>query len=393
MTADHIPFLNSATDCEIASKWYADSAYVRVSLDTLPRTLTRLPVGPKRWLDPGMDGLHWPNISSNAYEHHMNRFKGHELISGTAFQQKPDKNVVNEFVEKLLDYCVQQLAVPDWLSVPQLPILDDSSRNKINRALAESTRAWRSKRGFTGKLIVPAVFTNQRQLNKKTERNKKIAAVLNSYTTASADGVWAVDATLNDQDGSRTFEHTRFPALVQFHSELNQSLPPDSITIAGPYWGINTVIWARGLVKFSAIGMGNSYQYHIPGTVVLGGKSRLALSPLRRWVIASPALKKWLDSVVSTIAATDPSFCDFSSLAKDFARLQVQLEGRRQIAQFYKQWFDRFATLPPSGRALALYQDLSSAYVLGKNLPELPEEEKTARSPARIAKQLMLNCL
>jgi hypothetical protein len=80
-------------------------------------------------------------------------------------------------------------------------------------------------------------------------------------------------------------------------------------------------------------------------------------------------------------------------MAKDFGTLQVKNEARWQVAQFYKNWFDKFSALPPSGRALALYQDLSSAYVLGKTLPKLPEEEKTARSPARVAKQLMLNCL
>jgi hypothetical protein len=147
------------------------------------------------------------------------------------------------------------------------------------------------------------------------------------------------------------------------------------------------------LVTHPAIGLGNSYQYHVPGSIITGGKSRLALTPIRRLAIATPQLRTWLEKASSQLSASDPTAVDFATMVKDFGKLQVPLEGRWQISKFYKGWFDKFSTLPPSGRALALYQDLSSAYVLGKNLPKLPEEEKTARSPARIAKQLMLNCL
>jgi len=62
---------------------------------------------------------------------------------------------------------------PNWISVPQLPMLDDSSRNKINRALAKSTRVWKEARSESAELIVPVLFTNQKQILKKTERNKK----------------------------------------------------------------------------------------------------------------------------------------------------------------------------------------------------------------------------
>lgn len=393
MKADHIPFLNSPTDCEIAAKWYGDSAYVRISLETLSKTAPRLPNGPQRWLDPAIDGLHWPKLTSTAYQDHVSRFESFDRIRDKAFQDKPDKKIVNSFVESVLDYCVSQMAAPDWLTIPQLPIIDGSSRNKINRMLAESTRNWVLKRAFAGRLILPAIFTNQRQLNSKTERNKKLGAFSTCYKAAVANGIWIVDATLNDQDGSRTFEQTRFPSLVSLHSELQQIFPPEVTVIAGPYWGMNTVLWARGLASYSAIGMGNSYQYHIPGNVVLGGKSRIAISPLRRWAIATPDLRKWLNDVLTQLPPGDPSATEFSSLLKEFSRLQQPVEGRRQIAEFYKGWFDKFATLPPPGRAVALYQDLSLAYVLGKALPQLPDEEKTARSAARVAKQLMLNCL
>lgn len=389
-TPDHIPFVNSETDCRIAQRFYSDSPVIRVSLETLKKTASHLPHTCKKWLDPGIDGLHrWPNISQ-AYRDHLSPFSGFDRIGDMRFQEKPDKTVVHGFVREVLNASKRRVAF-DWLSVPQLPLVDGTGRNKINRLLAEGARLWKAESPYAGKLILPVIFTNQRQVNGKTERNKKLALVMACLEAANADGLWIVDSTLNDQDGSRTFEQARFPGLIKLHQELKQQLNGEAIVVGGPYWGINMVLWTRGLLRYSAIGLGNSYQYHIPGSVIMGGKSRVALSPLRRWAIATPALKTWLEKASSQLAPSDPTSAEFSAMAKDFGRLQA--DGRPQIAEFYKRWFDKFATLPPSGRALALYQDLSSAYVLGKTLPMLPKEEKTARSPARVAKQLMLSCL
>lgn len=392
MNADHVPFINSVNDCKIAQKLYADSSVIRVSLETLSKTSAHLPHSPKKWLDPAVDGLQrWPSPSP-AYMAHIRRFTGYEKIGDANFQQKPDKVVVHKFVHEILDECKKHLAF-DWLTVPQLPLVDSAQRNKINKLLADGTKLWKADRGYSGKLIVPAVFTNQRQINGKVERNRKLSAVMNSVAATNADGVWLVDSTLNDQDGSKTFEQVRFPALIQLHQELNSQVPVDMITIAGPYWGMNMVLWSRGLVKYAAIGLGNAYQYHIPGSLIQGGKSRLALSPLRRWAIATPKLKAWFEKATSQLSPADPTTIEFTALAKDFGKYLAPNEGRWHIAKFYKDWFDKISSLPPSGRALALFQDFSSAYVLGKSLPKLPEEERTARSPARVAKQFMLNCL
>lgn len=390
-TADHIPFLNSEMDCKIAQKLYSDSSVIRVSLETLARTASHLPPAPKKWLDPGVDGLHrgWSKLSQ-PYRRHLGSFVGSEQIGDASFQQKPDKGVVHRFVSDALEACRGRMAF-DWVSIPQLPMVDGSGRNKVNRMLADGARLWKLRSRYSGKLILPVIFTNQRQINRKTERNKKLALVTACVEAAGADGVWVVDSTLNDQDGSPTFEHTRFPGLIQLHQEMNSQLPSDAIAVGGPYWGMNMVLWARGLVQFTGIGMGSSYQYHLPGGVVKSANDRLALSPLRRSAIAAPALRTWLERASSQLAPADPSGAAFSAMAKDFGRISA--DGRWQIARFYKAWFDKFASLPPSGRALALFQDLSSAYVLGKTLPMLPREEKTARSPARVAKQLMLNCL
>src|SRR5207244_2236173 len=120
-----------------------------------------------------------------------------------------------------------------------------------------------------------AIFTNQKQINLKTERTKKLSSVLTCYNAAIADGIWIVDHTLSDQDASDTL-NKRFPALINLHEELNKELPDDAITIAGPYWGMNLVMWVRGLVRFAAIGLGTAYKYNIPGSIMQQGKNRVA---------------------------------------------------------------------------------------------------------------------
>jgi hypothetical protein len=55
--ANHIPFVNTDKDCQLAHKFYRDSSIIRVSLDSLSKTIGSLPVGPGIWLDPAIDGL------------------------------------------------------------------------------------------------------------------------------------------------------------------------------------------------------------------------------------------------------------------------------------------------------------------------------------------------
>jgi hypothetical protein len=70
------------------------------------------------------------------------------------------------------------------------------------------------------------------------------------------------------------------------------------------------------------------------------------------------------------------------------------MDPRSQVAGFYREWLKELAVIPTSGRALALFQHFSSAYVIGKMMVEpLPPTEKTARAPGRVAEQLMLSCL
>jgi hypothetical protein len=389
---EYIPFINSLGDCNIAETLYSDAVAFRISLESAEKTCPLLPAGPKRWIDAAVDGLHQKDVTkfSDSYTKHISRIAGYQQIADPGFQVAPNSTVVNSFVKSALDLCTKHAA--DWLSVPQLPTVSDVSRNKLNKLLAEATKTWKQQSGFAGKLILPAIFTHQRQINKKTERTKKLGTVAACYKAAIADGVWMVDSTLNDQDASDTF-NTRFPALIQLHEELNEQLPDDALTIAGPYWGMNLVMWARGLVQFAAVGLGTSYRYNIPGSIIKAGKTRVALAPLRRWASVSPELKKWLLDTIKTVSADPANAAEFSAIEKEFSHLQqLKKHANRQIAKFHHDWFHKFAALPPSGRALALYHDLSSSYVLAKGLDDLPEDG-TARRPEKIQQQLMMNCL
>jgi len=98
---------------------------------------------------------------------------------------------------------------------------------------------------FCGRMILPLIFTHQDQINGKTERNPKIQQATRCYHEAQADGFWVVDKTLTDDNGSRTLRNIRFPAIISLHQEINEAIP-SKIRVAGPYWGLNLVLWARG---------------------------------------------------------------------------------------------------------------------------------------------------
>jgi hypothetical protein len=396
--ADYIVFANSVTDCQVARSVYGDSAAFRINLQSADKTCSQFQSNSKLWLDTGADGLHWSDIRSHdyranpAYKAYIQKFAGYDRIADPTFQQRPDKSVVVGFVNAILNFALKTVPHAEWISVPQLPYVDTSDRNKINRALAEASSAWRLKSKHKTRLILPVILTNQRQLNKKTERNSKVALAASCLESSGADGIWVVDSSLNDQEGTSTFEHIRFPGILSFHDELNAKLPSETITVAGPYWGINLILWARGLVRFPSIGAGKSYQYHISGGRLLQGATRIAMSPVRRLVGWSPAVRGWLQENLAKLPKGDAAYSEFVSLERNFQSFQADGQARMQTARFYRDWIRRLEASTSDSRALALYQDFSSAFVLGKSLTELPPTENV-RSPARIAKQFMVNCL
>lgn len=388
--AEYLPFVHNERDCELFNAFYDDSPFVRVSLQNAKKLVPRLPPQSKYWIDAEVDGLHQFPIASDTFRAYVKDYKHYECIADKQFQRKPDSAIVREFVTSVLDACAE--LKPRMISVPQLPMTSDTSRNKINREMAKASSEWAKTLGNTGGigLVLPAIFTHQTQLNKKTARNPKVALIAQCFEAAGATGLWVVDSSLVDQEGARTLD-LRFSSLLDLHQELLDRLPQARI-VGGPYWGLNLVLWARGLVHYPAITLGNRYRYHIPGGRVQPPSYRIALDSLKRLVVVKPELSLWLTDAVKKIPGGDPANTEFSALNANFSSLLRSDNNREQICRFYRKWLDSIALAPVAGRALTLYQQLSSAYVLGKTLGELPEAG-LARRPERTAQQLMLLCL
>ncbi len=199
-----------------------------------------------------------------------------------------------------------------------------------------------------------------------------------------------MDCPLGFWIGSRTLRNTRFPAIIKLHQEINRAIP-SKIRVAGPYWGLNLVLWSRGLVDYPAIGVGNSYQYNLPGGQLKKSNTYLAIGPLRRRA-NSASLKSWLEESIKKLTSSHPACKELEQILNRFSILSDRETARGQVAEFYKKWFDSLAYVPKAGRALALFQDLSAAYALGRSLPSFNISD-TSRRPESVAEPLMLSCL
>lgn len=387
--ARHIPFVYTATDAMLVRNHYADSELVRLCLETVT-DVSQPSVPSAIWIDGGVDGFcHWPRMSPR-WQAHISRFNGWDRIPDPQFQLQPDQKLVNRFVGDVLDACAELGSRVSWISVPQLPMVVGSERNKINRALAKAADEWATRSRFRGRFVLPVIFTHQDQINSKTARTQKLTLIKQCRDRANAKVLWIVDSSLNDQAGTGTFEKVRFPGVIEFHRELKGAVDGDVGIIAGPYWGLNLVLWSRGLADYVGVGVGVGYQYRSPGGVTQRqGLKRVALPPLRRVALVNPELQRWLHN----LSGADPAIKTLRELERNFSRLELENVARTQVARFYKSWYDLLEGAALSGRSLALYQDLSAAYVFGKSLPPLSDAEGTARRPERVAQQLMLQCL
>lgn len=396
--ASHIPFVGSREDCRRLKNYYSDSVVIRISLEYIDSIKPHLPKNTQLWVDPVVDGYHHllisgrkPDNGETPWEKLINKFKEKEILSDVGFLKRPDQEKLKVLATSVLELCLKHN--PDWITVPQLPLLNDSSRNRINRDLAKATNEWKSTSNFKGKLVLPIIFTKQQQYKGRTERNKRRAVIKNCFESSGANIVWIVDSNLSDVKGSSAFR-SRFSNLIEFHKDLIKWLSGDVTIIAGPYWGINLVLWARKLCDYPAIGLGGAYQYHIPGPFGLHTSiPRLAIPPLRRSVAADPNLKKCLHDALSTLDPKDSAYQKILEIVRDFDLFSVLNTARDQVAKFYKKWLDEIEAIPTAGRPLALYQMLSSAYVFGKKMPtRLSRSEGGGGDASIVAQQLMLNC-
>lgn len=388
----HIPFISGDDACSLANEVYPDSKIVRVPVDKAERFLSQLNKSFGKWIDPCVDGL--DDIESrkskpgrsNAWFEFMKNISNFEKIGDPSLQAAPAASTVSDFVDNILDLCAEW--EPKWITVPQLPVSHKEDRKKINRALAKATGHWRKTSGYSGKLILPLVVTHQSLINTKTARNPRVVTASACYNDAGSDGLWVVDKSLNDETGSPTLRIHRFPGLLALHEELNEKIDPET-KIAGPYWGINLALWAKGLVDYPAIGVGTGYQYHLAGGHSRHPNAKIAIPGIRRRTLVAPSLLNWLMNATNLVPPTNPFHNELHQLVQQFAALTQNENARKQVAIYYKDWFDCIAGENDPG--LALYTDLSRGFIIGRRLPLLSHDKIPA--PTSVAENLRDSCV
>jgi hypothetical protein len=425
--ADYIPFVNNESDATIAGKYFADAPCVRVGMESIQRTAPALPPQVPLWIDAAVDAYEsilsttwpadigieppealeakWPVDEQGAkqddwkYEmwkrwyRQFGHFAGCRILWNAKYWIKRYADELNAFVAENLDACMEHR--PVWVSVPQLPVPQDGSRNKINRMLAEAAGLWKRESRPDAKLILPVIFTSPATLRRKPRRDDKLRVALECHRLAHAGGIWVVDTTLSDQNRSDSFPD-RYAGLLAFHRALKDLLPADTTIVAGPYWGMNMVLWVRGLCRHPALGIGMSYTYYTPMSPIQKGRPKLAIPALRRIAVASPELRAWLEQTLAQLPSTDSMYGSFRRLLEQLPLLADKEVAKDQLAAFYREWFDNIAAASPQDRPLRLYEDLSQAYVLGRRLPHMPkgilssDGSTGVREPGKVAEQLML---
>jgi hypothetical protein len=384
-----IPFVRGQADEDLFMAHYADAPLVRVCLDRKQR-LNALSSRTKLWIDVGFDGAQRAVAATEGddWKEHLGKHGDLAFLFDAPFLQKPNRVKLEPIITAFLNEAAK--FKPKYVSVPQLPI-ENTTYNKLNRLLAEITADWRkNQQGI--QLILPVILTHQDQLNKKTARNPIIDQVAKITTKFGIDAVWSVDSTLEDQACTSTLETVRFPGVISFYEELRRACSLE-MTVAGPYWGLGLVLWARGLSTHFGIGLGSTFRYHIPGGPLMAAKARVSIPSLRRWASSTPAQRDWFLLAQSKLVSGSPEQADMQNLHGQYPGLLNADIAKKQIAKTYRAWLDKIASAPAAGRALTLYQDLSAAFVTGKTLPDMPDETGLARRPEAVAKQLMMNCL
>ena len=427
--ADYIPFVNSEADSRILRRHYGDARVCRVALSSIDKLKSHIPANIPLWVDPGIDAYHhfwgdaqkWPvDIYSESpgqvtaqwprddegkprgewkfklwqrWKKQFSRFHAYRLLTHDKCWQKKYEEDLNHFVAAVLEACMA--SDPQWVTIPQLPV--GKGRSRVNRRLAEATGIWKQSESRNVRLILPLIITTASTLAAKPSRDNTLKLAMECRRAAGAHDVWVVDTSLSDQYRNDRFP-SRYEKLVDFHEALGKSLLGDSIVVGGPYWGINLVLWARGLCDSPAISLGTTYTYHISCGQPTTGNIRVAIPPLRRWVISNADLADWLDLALDKLSPTDTVYTQLSELRRDFHTLRSKDAAADQVARFFKEWLTKIESVSRTGRALALYQDLSSAFVLGRQLPQLPKAAlpgvpRKVLEPGKVAEQLMLHCL
>jgi hypothetical protein len=435
---DCIPFVNSATDMELAEKYFRYCTAVRVSFGAKEAVINHAAESElATWADAGVDGFHWILTGSQSFDEYSASHKTYaeykrngerdfaacppkrirkpqkiawmefyrdkpefHVLGDPSFIAKPDKLKVKKLVKEVLDICAG--LEPSWLTVPQLPFATDSSRNKINLAMATAAGEWKSKAKINRPLVLPAIFTHQDQSKGKVKWGEKVRQLRRCLDASRAGIVWLVDSSLDDSSGSKTNDR-KFTEQLRLFKHLDSVINPKVRRVGGPHWGLNLVGWARGLFSHPAIGLGGGYQYRIPGRPLPPKADvKVALPPLFRRAVAEPELKSWLANAMRSTINSESGLEELRVLIDRWSVYQdpTTKAAKNHAVATYRNWLSQVQVAQPEARAITLYQMLSSAYVFGGNIIAtcgddglLPKKESPGRHPGEIARQLMLHCL
>lgn len=405
LRAEYIPLVRSQSECKVVRAVMGDVDAVRVAAHSVDQ-LT-IDQEWRMWIDPSFDGYEFvfrkgwsrdKGSPKNAWSDWIRQFDGHDLLTTEASAASAPQTEVDSFVAGVLDSVAAE--DPLIISVPQLPYSMDAVRHRINKKLAKAAGMWKGRKWPSGTFILPAVLLRSEIYRTKTPAMQRINAICRSLELSHATGVWVVHAGFNDLEGKSNYDRDMFPSLIQFHELLNEALPAKTFTCAGPYWAINLILWARGIVDVPVISGGGPYSYDTPKPYYNPPTNRIALPPLRRRYGAKTELRTWVRTAIKKFPASSEVRDELRQIEASFAQFLGRdglVPAMLQTAQFYHSWLQQIAAFEPLGRGLFMFQDFSRAVVNGAHIREkLPKQEHLsakARDPGFIAEQLMLQCL
>lgn len=402
----YIPLIRNKGDASAAQNAMPNVDVVRVPLDLLDGM--ELEEHWRLWIDTQFDGFdhifddeeeRWLE-STKGWHGWVQGFEGFELLTTEKNAKSASQDKIDDLVAAVLDEAAEY--EPTMISVPQVAYTTGAIRHAINRKLAIAAGRWKQNYWPRGTFVLPVVFTHVDAYRTKSIADKRINAILRALDASHATGVWVSHARLDELGGVGNLKGGRLSPLIAFHENLNDQLPAKAFTCAGPYWALNLILWARGLIDFPIIGSGSQFQYSTPKPVQLLGrpKPRIALPLLRRWYPVNSELRGWIKSAKSSFAQGTDAWDELKRLESTFGTFlgsRGAVPARRQTLEFYIDWIDQIESTQKAGRALFLFQDFSNAVVNGSlirtKLPKQSGLSADARNPGFIAEQYMLQCL
>jgi hypothetical protein len=406
MTAKPVILANGARDCEFLQDLYPAPTAVRIALKDAEKYRSKLDSELTLWIDPGVDALERGQELYHNWDDYLGTFDNGQKFMSEATD--PGSSItlddVRRFTYSVLDSCREHS--PDWISIPQVPQKGPKkkTRAKLNRDFAKAAQEWKDSHSFSGKLILPVIFSDKDTFNSRTSyRASKIDEVRQVVERCEVDGLWVVNAKLDDENVSEDGKNARFPGLLDFHEELREEFESTFIT-AGPYWAMNLILWARGVIDKPAISVATGFQYYVSGGYLNQPSERLFIKTLARRVKKIEGMKDWLSDASATLQETVDSQREIPRMSERFEEGLQELEkleenyeiytGKRahkQVASAYRDWVEEIAAIDAEIRDLVLRQSFSSAEMLGRLLDSLPEGNDP-QVPQDLAKFYMSNC-